>query len=98
MEDQNSGPHLAMAVLCEKVLQEHDGVISVIRVVDRFTVHGTAKEMPPSPLQTNIVVLFKSGATTGKHMIRIRPLKPSGGEMPETEFPALFEGRDRGVG
>ena len=98
MEEQNSGPHLAMAVLCERVLQERDGVLSLIRIVDRFTVVGVSKEMAPSPLQTTLVIVFKSGATTGKHIIRIRPIPPSGNAMPEQEFPALFEGRDRGVG
>ena len=97
-EEQNSGPHLAMALLCDRVLQERDGVLSLIRVVDRFTIPGTTKEMPPSPLQTTLVIAFKSGATTGKHTVKLRPVKPSGESMPEQEFPALFEGRDRGIG
>ena len=32
--------YLQMAVFCEKVLREADGVLSVIRIVDRFTVGG----------------------------------------------------------
>ena len=31
------GPYWATAVLCEKVLEEKDGVQSLIRVVDRIT-------------------------------------------------------------
>ena len=98
MEDQESGPHLSMALLCERVLQERDGVISLIRVVDRFMVPGVSREMQPSPLQTTLVIGFKSGAATGKHVIRIRPVTPSGMALPEQEFPVLFEGRDRGPG
>ena len=32
------GPNVVAAVFCEKVLQEKDGVLSAIRIVDRFTV------------------------------------------------------------
>ena len=92
-----SGPHLQLAALCEKVLQEKDGVISLIRVVDRFTVPGTQRDMPPSTIQTTLVVSFKAGDAVGKHYIKIRPQKPSGEFLPEQEFPALFEGADRGV-
>ena len=87
-----------MAVLCEKVLQEKDGVLSLVRIVDRFTVRGTQKEMPPSPFQITLVVTFKSGSASGKHYIKVRLQKPSGGFMLEEESPVLFEGDDRGAG
>jgi hypothetical protein len=29
------GPYLNAALLCEKVLQERDGVLSIIRIIDR---------------------------------------------------------------
>ena len=87
-----------MAVLCEKVLQEKDGVLSLVRIVDRFSVRGTQQEMPPSAFQITLVVTFKSGSASGKHYIKIRLQKPSGGFMLEQEFPVLFEGADRGVG
>ncbi len=34
----HNGPYLVMAVFCDKVLQENNGVLSVIRVVDRLNV------------------------------------------------------------
>ncbi len=44
MSEQYSigGPYLAFAVICERVLTEADGTISLIRVVDRFTIRGPA--------------------------------------------------------
>lgn len=93
-----SGPHLALAILCDRVLQEKDGVMSLIRVVDRFNVSGTEREMPPSPVQTTLVVVLKSGDYDGKGHIKVRPQAPSGKLVMEREFPVLFEGQDRGVG
>ncbi len=87
-----------MALFCEKVLREADGVMSVIRVIDRFTVHGTTPEMPPSVLPFTIVISFKSGFMRGKQVIAIRPKSPTGEDLPAMEFPVLFEGDDdRGV-
>jgi hypothetical protein len=93
-----SGPYIAMAVICERVLQEKDDVLSLIRVVDRFFVHGTAKEMPPSVVQGNIVITMKSGFYKGKLEIKLRGATPSGKPLPEREFPVLFEGDYRGIG
>jgi hypothetical protein len=93
-----SGPYMAIAVICERVLQEKDGVLSLIRVIDRFFVHGGAKEMPPSAVQGNIVIAMKSGFQKGTLYIKLRGSTPSGKPLPEREFPVLFEGDDRGVG
>lgn len=96
-QSAGSGPHLAAALLCEKVLQEKDSVMSFIRIVDRFPVPEPEPGKPPSPVQATLVVVFKAGDTSGKHYIKIRPQKPSGGLLFDQEFPVLFEGQDRGV-
>lgn len=90
---------LQCAFFCEKFLREADGVFSFIRVVDRFNLVGAAKEMGPQVLNITMVVVFKVGILRGKNTIRIRPISPTGNEMPAMEFPLLFEGdEDRGVG
>lgn len=86
--------YLQVAVFCEKVLHEADGVMSVIRIVDRFTVPGATPEMPPHVLQFMILVSFKSGFMRGKQVIAIRPKSPTGVDLPGMEFPVLFEGDD----
>lgn len=91
--------YLQIAVFCERVLQEADGVVSLIRVVDRFLVRGPTPEMGSHILHFNIVVLFKSGFLRGKQKLHIRPLSPSRKDMPGIEVPVLFEGdEDRGNG
>jgi len=86
--------HLHIATFCEKVLREADGVLSLIRIFDRFNVTGEAAEMPPSTLKFMVVISFKSGFMRGKQKIWIRPKSPTGKELPSMEFPTLFEGDD----
>ena len=42
----NRGPYLAVAVFCEKVLVERDGVTSAIRLVDRVNRSAVGPESP----------------------------------------------------
>jgi hypothetical protein len=92
-----SGPHLAIAVFCEKVLIEADQVVSLIRIVDRFFVNGPTPELTPTPLSFFVVVSFKAGFIRGKHRVKIVPVSPNGVELPSIESPQLFEGDDRGA-
>jgi hypothetical protein len=101
MKDGIGGPFLQMAVFCEKVLQEKDGVMSAIRIVDRFiqvvppaNVQGM---IPPSRLDLSIVVAIKSGDVSRKAELKIIPRAPSGEELPGFSGQVLLEGDDRGV-
>ncbi len=90
---------MAAALFCEKVLREVDGVLSVIRIVDRWTVTGPTEQMPVSVIQTNLVLIAKSGMHRGSSNISVSPVSPSGVKMPALSFPVLFEGDDdRGIG
>jgi hypothetical protein len=87
-------PYLHVATFCEKVLNERDGVNSLIRMVDRFIVPGESEEMPPVVLQFIVYISFKSGFMRGKQKIVLRPKSPTGKDLPAMEFPVLFEGDD----
>lgn len=96
------GPYLNAAVLCEKVLQERDGVNSVIRIVDRLTLTASGPEPPEEMLpmaQTLwLYVGFKSGTARGVKQLTVRLQKPSGKSPPVQNFPLNFEGEDdRGI-
>ena len=54
---ESSGPYLAAAVLCEKVLQEKDGVLSAIRLVDRFIITASGTQ-PPGRKQPRLLILL----------------------------------------
>lgn len=89
---------MSAALLCEKALHETDGVNSLIRVVDRWTISGPTEEMPPTAIQTTIVLMFKSGFHRGPGRVTITPVTPRDERMPAMDIPVLFEGdEDRGV-
>ena len=93
------GPYLAAAVFCEKVLQERDGVASLIRIIDRTTV-TLGKDAPPDlpvTLEPMLFLSFKSGFAKEKMPVVIRPLSPAGQSLPAVTTDVLFEGDDRGV-
>ena len=87
--------YLSIAVFCEKVLREADNVLSVIRIIDRFNVFGPTPEMTqPQTLPFTLLISFKSGILRGKQRLEIRPISPTGVEMPRLSFTMLFEGDD----
>jgi hypothetical protein len=98
---ESAGPHLAVAVVCEKPLQEQDGVLSIIRIIDRVIVSASGPDvpdtMPPTQLSFFMVVTLKSGAARGRHTLRLRPEDPSGAQLNALEVPIHFEGEERGA-
>src|SRR5436853_519151 len=101
MTTTNNGPYLIAALLCEKILQEKDEAVSIIRIVDRVTVTAPASAspeiLPPVPLNLSAFISFKSGSAKGRHTVKWRIETPAGIKMPEQLLPVLFEGEDRGA-
>jgi hypothetical protein len=96
---ETNGPYLTAALLCEKVLQEKDGILSAIRIVDRIiaTAQGSQppEQMPPVPVNITALLMLKSGNIQGSHTIKIQPVAPSGFRSPEVSWPIFLEGEDR---
>lgn len=95
------GPYVQTAVLCEKVLQEKDGVISIIRIIDTLNITasgvGVPEEMPAGQVNLPVVIVLKAGMLKGKYELKIVPVTPSAKRMPPTSVSAYFEGDDRGI-
>ncbi len=62
-------PLITFACLCEKVLTENDGVISLIRVVDRFTMHTEPTATAVAISQLMLVIGIKWRGHTGHHVV-----------------------------
>jgi hypothetical protein len=96
MKNGIGGPFLQIAVFCEKVLQEKDGVVSAIRIIDRslITISGENVPDPTPPINIPVVLLVrvKSGDASGKHELRIKPISPSGKELATFNFPFVLGG------
>jgi hypothetical protein len=71
-------PHLVIACLCERVLQEKDNVLSVIRIVDVLTVPQVPPPDNQIPALLTVFVGIKAGDARGKHELSLRVRRPSG--------------------
>lgn len=96
------GPWLMMAVLCEKVIEDKSGILSLIGIIDRITLtasgEGAPARMPPTGINLTAVIGFKSGfVPRGQYKIGIQPVSPSGKKLPMLSLPILLEGDDRGA-
>lgn len=89
-----------MAVLCETVIEGKDGVLSLIRIIDRTTVTASGpnapEKMPPTPINAWLVLGFKAGFVKGSYPVKIKPSDPDGKPLPEVTVPMQLEGDDRG--
>lgn len=103
---QIGGPYLNFAVICEKVLQEADGVLSFIRLIDHLTVTMTVPagvDVPQEamPLEPPVVVTFalglKSASDIDPVLVKVRIETPSGLTLPEFETSQPVGAEDRGT-
>jgi hypothetical protein len=92
-------PFVQIACICQTFLQEANGAISVIRVLDRIGIPGFTPQMQPTPLQNLVLLLvLKSGQLRETHPIKVVPVTPSGKqERPIIETNGLFQGDELGV-
>lgn len=92
-----SGPHVQLAAFCSTTLQEANGSLSVIRIIDRQLVVGSTPEMLPTIVQLTLAIILKAGDLRQKATISLRTTTPSQKVLPGPEVPGLFEGDERGI-
>jgi hypothetical protein len=88
------------AFLCETVLQEANGTLSFVRVVDRFFRARPTAQIQPQPIQVTLVTGFKGGnVPTGSYKLKLRVFKPdASAPFIEMENDTFFQGPpDTGV-
>jgi hypothetical protein len=98
------GPFLITAVICERVLEEKDGVKSVIRIIDQLT-HTVGGPNPPEKMdpfdyELSIMLSFKPGQARGSYRAELAPVKPAPDTepLPSLQVPMNFTGPDeRGI-
>ena len=96
-----TGPFLKAALVCGDVIEAKDGVLSLIRVIDRLIVTAAGPEapteMPPVPQRLKIVLMFVSGRARGTHPVELRIEKPDGNIESGWMGSVFLEGEDRGA-
>jgi hypothetical protein len=98
-------PYVTAALLCEKVLQEKDGTLSIVRIADKlqYRVEGiVGGSSTPQPVQIKPAVVLqgliglKSGPVSGDHTVSIVAERPSGARKELTKSTFAFLGKDQG--
>src|SRR5687768_2983469 len=101
------GPHVAAAFACQQVLHENDGVLSAIRIVDRYTIHGSLElltaaghlkdiAIPPPPLPLTILLCLKSGDFVGSYEVELVLHTPSGKKQKVASSTMTLNGQGHG--
>lgn len=89
----NEKPLVAAACLCENVIEDKGGALSLIRVIDTFTVAAqpeTVDRLNPHLVLTMVVILKARGHTAGKHELTFQLHGPTQSQPPQimdVEFP-----------
>jgi hypothetical protein len=98
-------PLLAAALFCINVLEEKEGLPTLVRVLDQLTI-PPPPELPPAAegekqpkLGVPLIafVAFKSGDATGDYQLRIDMVSPSGEREPMAMATMRFLGGANGV-
>jgi hypothetical protein len=97
-----TGPHVVIAVICERVLTEQDGVLSLIRVVNRVTNTATGpdppKKMPPLLVRDlSMVIALKADRARGRFSVSLIGEDPMGVRTPLGEQDVNLSAGNRGV-
>lgn len=92
-----TGPYVNVAVFCEKALQEADGVLSLIRIVDTINVQTVGPDAPDQlpegmNIDTTLVVVLKPGDAKGNQSLRIILEHPSGERHDGPQMSVPFAG------
>ncbi len=101
MPGDKTGPYLKAALFCDSVIEGRDGVLSLIRVVDRLTITAAGAEapldMPTQEVPLNLVLMLISGRARGTSTITLAVEPPNGTPSQFWTNTVLFEGEDRGA-
>jgi hypothetical protein len=94
----NTKPLVAVATLCEQILEEKDGVVSAIRVVDTYYVEPP-KDLPAGTvagIPLKLLLSLKSSDLTGPHEVRVVLRAPTGKSTEFHRQQIVLNGGERG--
>lgn len=94
-------PYLTAALLCDKVLEEKNGTLSVMRIIDRleFQVADVPEINKPGikpAIPISGLISIKSGPMVGKAKISLDGVRPSGAKKRLMTYELDLKGGDHG--
>ena len=93
----DTGPFVNVATFCDQAIQDKDGVLTIVRVIDQMTLTATGptapEELPPGgAVNLTLVVALKAGQAHGKQDVKIEFEHPDGSKHPGPAIPVHFSG------
>ena len=96
-----TGPYLKAALICTDVIEGKDGVLTLIRVIDRITVTAAGPKsparMPPVRRPFKLVLMFISGRARGSYTVELKIEHPDATIHEGWSGSIFLEGEDRGA-
>ncbi len=94
------GPYVQAALLCERVVQESGGRVTIVRLVDRVVAPAAVNlaQVPPTIVSCHAVIILKTGSRPGNYKLHLLLKSPS--KRPLREFSldiSLPDQEDQGV-
>ena len=90
-------PHVTAALLCESVLQESNGTLSVVRIADKvgYDPTGMPEGFRPA-FKISGLISLKAGPVVGDHNLKVVVENPQGKRTQIYELALKLMGRDQG--
>jgi Family of unknown function (DUF6941) len=89
---KTGGPYLAAAFFCETVLEDKDGALTPIRIIDQINIlipQNAPADFPSEENRISVpamaVLSFRTGDSPGNHTIRVVMESPTGKRNPPFE-------------
>jgi hypothetical protein len=96
-----TGPYLKAAAICADVIEGKDGVLSIIRIIDRTIITAAGpdapEQMPAVPQRLKLVLMLVSGRARGTQQAKVTVENPIGMNDDVWSGTLFFEGEDRGA-
>lgn len=99
--ERREGPFIQIACFCEMTIEDKQGVLSLIRIIDTVN-HQIMGRSPPQNMQPfdyplKLVLTLKSGKAKGRYEVSIVPELPSRIKDSAANISAHLGGEERGT-
>jgi hypothetical protein len=96
MTNANGGPYVQAAVICESVLRDPAGRLSLVNIVEGITIVGSDPNNMPSASLSNwqVSINLWAGGAIGAFSLKLRPWRPNG-EIGDAIEIAILDFEDR---
>ncbi len=95
--EQPLEPRLRIGTLCERVLEEKDGALSLIRLIDRLVIRAEGtdvpRELPPAQVPLTALMSWINGL--GNYEAKVRVDFPDGNSIESPTLPFYLDSLDK---